>query len=80
MATGDELRERELGLLATGERARVLERDIAEQSERAEQGAELRFGEADGLEVVHHGLARDDALVLLRVVARRDAVAEGPGS
>ena len=38
---GDELRERELRLLAAGERAGVLERDVAGEPERAEQAPQL---------------------------------------
>ena len=74
---GDQHRERELGLLAAGERARVLEHDLAVQPEHPEQRPEVLVG--FGAHVTHvreHVAARADAFVLLGVVAERDLMAE----
>ena len=73
----DELRERELRLLATRERPGILERDVAHEPERAEHTAPLGLGDEGAVaQMVDDGRAGGDALVLLRVVADRHAGAE----
>ena len=79
MTARDEHRERELGLLAAGERRRVLEHDLAVEPEHAEQRPQVLIGL--GAHVAHvreHVAARDDAFVLLRVVAERNLMPEPP--
>ena len=66
------MRERELGLLAAGERAGVLEDEVAAQPEHAEQPAEVLVGESRLLaDVLDDRAAGPDPFVLLRVVAHR---------
>jgi hypothetical protein len=73
-----ELRERELRLLPARERAGVLERHPPGEAEHPEQPAQVLVRGVDGLgaHVREHRLAVADPLVLLRVVAERDAVAQ----
>ena len=75
---GDEHRERELRLLAAGQRARVLEHDLAVQPEHAEQARRYWSGSEPRRRACARARSRpgDDALVLLRVVAERHLVAE----
>ena len=77
MAAGDELRQRELRLLAARERAGVLEHLVAAQPEHAEQVAQRAVARGRRLaHVLEQRAPGDDALVLLRVVADRHVRAE----
>ena len=77
MAAGDQLGQRQLRLLAARQRPRVLSRYVAGQPEHAQQSPQhplLRVGLLP--HVSQHRDPSPDPLVLLRVVARRNAVTE----
>src|SRR5205085_9977484 len=79
VAPDDELRERQLRLLASGQRRRVLKGLVTRQREHAQDASELLVSEAVAdllAHVVEHRTARRDALVFLGVVPDRPAVTE----
>ena len=77
MPPRDELGQGELCLLAARQRSGVLTRDIARQVEHAEQRPQhALLGVRLLAHVRQHGRAGADTLVLLRVVAERDAMAD----
>ena len=73
----DQLRQRQLRLLPTRERARVLPRDVPAEAEHSQQGTQhplLRIGLLP--HVREHAHPGPDPLVLLRVVPERHPMAE----
>ena len=76
MPPRDQLRQRELGLLATGQCPGVLACDVSSQAEHAEQRAQHPFLSVGRLlpHVRQDAHTAADALVLLCVVAQRNSM------